>query len=133
MANSKTLFGLKFAPQVQNANACLVMPNNFYEPLQELLALIAIVNAHALCSQMQVLATLLHPKHMLKKKHAVASHAHILAAVDTLIVAQMKVKMVPAARLELARDYSPRILSPLCLPFHHAGGEKIKAIMCIDG
>ncbi len=29
--------------------------------------------------------------------------------------------MVPAARLELARADAPRILSPLCLPFHHAG------------
>jgi hypothetical protein len=30
-------------------------------------------------------------------------------------------RMVPAARLELARANAPRILSPLCLPFHHAG------------
>lgn len=30
-------------------------------------------------------------------------------------------RMVPAARLELARADAPRILSPLCLPFHHAG------------
>ncbi len=29
--------------------------------------------------------------------------------------------LVPAARLELARADAPRILSPLCLPFHHAG------------
>jgi hypothetical protein len=35
--------------------------------------------------------------------------------------------MVPAAGLEPARDYSPRILSPLCLPFHHAGNDFILA------
>lgn len=29
--------------------------------------------------------------------------------------------MVPAAGLEPARANAPRILSPLCLPFHHAG------------
>ena len=29
--------------------------------------------------------------------------------------------MVPAAGLEPARPLSLRILSPLCLPFHHAG------------
>lgn len=29
--------------------------------------------------------------------------------------------MVPAAGLEPARAKAPRILSPLCLPFHHAG------------
>jgi hypothetical protein len=33
----------------------------------------------------------------------------------------LRIKMVPAAGLEPARDCSPRILSPLCLPFHHAG------------
>lgn len=32
--------------------------------------------------------------------------------------------MVPAARLELARADAPRILSPLCLPFHHAGRSR---------
>ena len=31
--------------------------------------------------------------------------------------------MVPAAGLEPARPLSLRILSPLCLPFHHAGGD----------
>lgn len=31
--------------------------------------------------------------------------------------------MVPAAGLEPARANAPRILSPLCLPFHHAGKE----------
>ena len=30
-------------------------------------------------------------------------------------------QMVPAAGLEPARACAPRILSPLCLPFHHAG------------
>ena len=29
--------------------------------------------------------------------------------------------MVPPARFELARRIWPRILSPLCLPFHHRG------------
>ena len=29
--------------------------------------------------------------------------------------------VVPAAGLEPARPLSLRILSPLCLPFHHAG------------
>lgn len=38
--------------------------------------------------------------------------------------------MVPAAGLEPARDESPRILSPLCLPFHHAGVFGI-ATLCI--
>jgi hypothetical protein len=32
--------------------------------------------------------------------------------------------MVPAAGLEPARAEAPRILSPLCLPFHHAGNVK---------
>ena len=29
--------------------------------------------------------------------------------------------VVPGARVELARSYEQRILSPLCLPFHHPG------------
>ena len=29
--------------------------------------------------------------------------------------------VVPAGGLEPPRPYRPRILSPLCLPFHHAG------------
>lgn len=32
--------------------------------------------------------------------------------------------MVPAAGLEPARAKAPRILSPLCLPFHHAGEKE---------
>lgn len=30
-------------------------------------------------------------------------------------------KLVPAAGFEPARPFGLRILSPLCLPFHHAG------------
>ena len=35
--------------------------------------------------------------------------------------------LVPEARLELARDRSRRILSPLRIPFHHSGVPRISS------
>lgn len=33
--------------------------------------------------------------------------------------------LVPGAGLEPARAKAPRILSPLCLPFHHSGLKQL--------
>ena len=35
----------------------------------------------------------------------------------------LRMSLVPEAGLEPARVYTRGILSPLCLPFHHPGGQ----------